>query len=94
MAIKRMVHNLAPTPIQPAIYQQFRGCEKKKRYEKRFGHGSAEAAIESIKRNGTDKKPHRTLNSYKCNTCFGWHVGHLPDGRRKTEAQIISESSI
>jgi hypothetical protein len=88
--IKRMVHNLAPTPIQPAIYQRIRGCEKKKRYDKQ---SKAIKAVESIKRNGTDKKPHRTLNTYKCDSCFGWHVGHLPDGRRKTEAQIISESS-
>jgi hypothetical protein len=89
---KKMIHNLAPTPIQPECYKRIRGCEQKKRYD---DASKAQRAIESIKRNGTDKRPHRQLNHYKCEYCFGFHVGHLPDlTRRKTDAQMLSEISV
>jgi hypothetical protein len=46
---------------------------KKKKYPTRK---ASDRAIRSIKRNGTDTNPNRLLNSYQCEHCSAWHVGH------------------
>lgn len=76
--LKRMECNLAPTPIRPAIYQQFRGCKWKKRH---ISEPLAARAVERIKENGADSNPNRILTHYRCDICFGWHVGHIDPPR-------------
>jgi hypothetical protein len=68
-----MVCNTIPTPARPPIYQRFRACEWKKRYS---DEAAAAKAVRRIKENGADTNPGRVLRHYKCDMCFGWHVGH------------------
>lgn len=74
----RMQHNQQPTPLRPTAYYVFRGCKRKKAYPTKL---KAQAAINSILRNGTDSNPSKPLAPYKCEICFAWHVGH---GRSST----------
>lgn len=71
--LTRMHHNQQPTPIRPPAYNIFKGCKRKKVY---ISQAKAQAAINSILRNGADSNPSKPLAPYKCDTCFAWHVGH------------------
>jgi len=71
--LKRMVHNLAPTPIRPAIARVFRACRFKDVFDT---EAAAWKVVRSILKDGDDTRPHLPLRPYKCDVCFGWHNGH------------------
>jgi hypothetical protein len=73
---KRMVCNVVPTPARPPAYKIFKGCTRKKRYKT---EKAAKSVIRGIRRTKTDTNLQRPLLPYKCEICFGWHVGHSND---------------
>ena len=70
---KRMIHNTVPTPIRPAIAKVFRGCKLKAVHDTLE---EANAVAASIIKDGDDTNPRFPLRGYKCDICFGFHVGH------------------
>lgn len=76
---KRMVQTTVPTPIRPAIAKVFRGCKLK------VTHNTLEEAdgvAASIIADGDDTNPNFPLRGYKCDICFGFHVGHDTSNKR------------
>jgi hypothetical protein len=71
--IKRKEWNVAPT--NPPDYRKFRSCELKREYPSKE---EAEQALKNLRNSGRDLKPHRPLNTYQCDFCHKFHVGHVP----------------
>jgi hypothetical protein len=75
---RRMIHNLQPTPMRPAIAQVYRGCKFKDVFNT---EAEAWIVVQSILRSGGDTQPSFPLRPYKCEVCFGWHNGHNTKAR-------------
>lgn len=82
---KRMVCDVVPRPIRPAIAQVLRSCRFKKVYET---PEAAQSAVDSIKRTGNDNRPQFELRPYKCDICFAFHVGHNSRNKRPDPSKL------
>ena len=66
---ERMLNDDVKPLHPPDDYQQWRGCQRKRRYSR---WADAEAAA---KRTGHGV-------AYACNTCHGFHVGHVGEAQQ------------
>lgn len=87
-SFKRMVCNTVPTPIRPAIYQDFRGCKFKDYFLTRE---KAQEVCDSIIQDGDDTDPSRKLRPYKCDKCFRFHNGHERSPRYASSSPRVSQ---